>query len=241
MAALLQRPERSETDAATAKRLDKTRRRILMRQSLLLIPAAAIGLVTAALVLPAFADQKSYSLSNFSKVDVSAGIEVDLMQGAFSVKVDTPKNNFDNIIVEVRGDTLRLSRKNTGWFSHGPEFHVTVSAPTYTAVESSSGSHVDGSGLSLKSLKVNVSSGAHVELAGGCSDLRVSISSGAHFDGEDLKCETASVDASSGAHAEAYATRSADGDASSGANVTFHGKPVNFSKDSSSGGSVKSR
>jgi hypothetical protein len=212
-----------------------------MRKSLLLIPAAAVGLVTAALILPAFADQKSYSLSNFSKVDVSAGISVDLLQGPFSVKVDTPQNNFDNLIVELRGDTLRLSRKNTGWFSHGPEYHVTVSAPNYTSIESSSGSRVDGSGLSLKTLKVNVSSGAHVELAGGCSDLRVSISSGAHFDGEDLKCETASVDASSGAHAEAYATRSADGDASSGANVTFHGKPVNFSKESSSGGSVKSR
>jgi len=211
-----------------------------MRQSLLLIPAAAVGLVTAALVLPAFADTKSYNLSNFTKVDVSAGVDVDLVQGAFSVKVDTPRNDFDKIIVEVHGDTLRISRKNTGWFSHGPEYHVTVSAPNYTAIESSSGSRVDGSGLALKSLKVNVSSGAHVELTGGCSDLRVSISSGAHFDGEDLKCETASVDASSGAHAEAFATRSATGDASSGANVTFHGKPADFTKDTSSGGSVKS-
>jgi hypothetical protein len=154
-----------------------------MRQSLLLIPAAAVGLVTAALVLPAFADQKSYNLSNFTKVDVSAGIDVELVQGPYSVKVDTPQNDFDKIIVEVHGDSLRIGRKNTGWFSNGPRYHVTVSAPNYTAVEGSSGSRVDGSGLSLKSLKVNVSSGAHVELAGGCSDLRVSISSGAQFDG----------------------------------------------------------
>jgi hypothetical protein len=71
--------------------------------------------------------------------------------------------------------------------------------------------------------------------------LRVEIASGASFDGEGLKCETANVDASSGAHAEAFAARSADGNASSGANVTFHGNPAILEKDSSSGGSVSAR
>jgi hypothetical protein len=71
--------------------------------------------------------------------------------------------------------------------------------------------------------------------------LRVDISSGADFDGEALKCETASIDASSGADADAFATRSANGDASSGANITFHGKPAEFTKDTSSGGSVRAR
>lgn len=210
-----------------------------MRHSLLLIPAAAIGLVTAAVVFPAFADTKSYSLSNFDKVSVSAGIEVDLVQGPFSVKVDTPKNNFDNLIIEVRGSTLRLGRKNTGWFTKGPEYHVTVSAPSYTAFNVSSGAHVEGAGLSLKAIEIEVSSGAHLALAGACSDLSVGISSGAHFNGEDLKCQTARVDASSGAHADAFASQSASGDASSGAHISFHGKPASVNKDTSSGGSVR--
>jgi hypothetical protein len=211
-----------------------------MRHSLLLIPAAAVALVTAAAVYPAFADTKSYNLSNFEKVSVSAGIEVDLVQGPYSVKVDAPNNNFDNLVIEVRGDTLRIGRRNTGWFTTGPEYHVTVSAPSYTAFSVSSGAHVEGGGLSLKAVKIDVSSGAHLELGGACSNLTIEVSSGAHFNGEDLKCETASVDASSGAHADAFASQSADGDASSGAQINFHGKPASFDKDTSSGGSVRS-
>jgi hypothetical protein len=210
-----------------------------MSKSFAIIPAAALA-AAAAIVLPAWADTKSYNLSNFDSVDVSAGIEVTLIQGPFSVKVDSPQGNFDKIVVEVRGNTLKLGRKNTNWFGRGDDFHVTVSAPNYTGVNASSGSQVEGGGLSVKNLEIGVSSGAQVELAGACSDLSVAVSSGAHFDGEDLKCETARVDASSGARAEAYATRSANGDASSGANVTFHGKPSQFDKDTSSGGSVKS-
>ncbi|MDP3736966.1 MAG: head GIN domain-containing protein [Hyphomonadaceae bacterium] len=210
-----------------------------MRHSLLLIPAAAVGLVTAAVVFPAFADTKSYSLSNFDKLSVSAGIEVDVVQGPFSVKVDTPNNNFDNLVIEVRGSTLRLGRKNTSWFTRGPEYHVTVSAPSYSAFDVSSGAHVEADNLTMKDVSVDVSSGAHIELEGSCAALKLDVSSGAHFNGEDLKCQSASVDASSGAHADAFATQKASGNASSGAHISFHGKPASVSKDTSSGGSVK--
>jgi hypothetical protein len=190
----------------------------------------------------AAADTRTYSLSGFDRVSVSAGIDVDLKQGPFSVVADEPNGKFDNLVLEVRGNTLHISRKsNIGtWFSRGPDIHVAVSAPNYVGIGASSGSAVEGSNLSLKDLEVEVSSGADVDLAGSCTSLRVDISSGADFDGEQLRCETASVDASSGADADAYATRSATGDASSGADVTFHGKPAEFDKDTSSGGSVKS-
>ena len=115
---------------------------------------------------------------------------------------------------------------------------ITVSAPDYQGVGASSGSDVDGQGLSLRNLSVHVSSGADVDLTGSCTDLRVDVSSGADFDGSKLQCQTASVGASSGADADAFATQTASGDASSGADITFHGRPASISKDTSSGGSV---
>jgi hypothetical protein len=213
-----------------------------MRSSTLLLTAAAVAVTTAALVaLPAFADSKTYNLSGFDRVDVSAGIEVTFSQGPFSVKVDDPNGNFDRLIVEVRGNTLKIGRRNN-WFDwRGVDYTATVSAPNLTAIDASSGSAFEGHNLSLRDLKVDVSSGASVEVSGTCAGLRVDVSSGADFEGEALKCETASVDASSGADADAFATRTADGNASSGANVTFHGKPVEFIKDTSSGGSVRTR
>ncbi len=197
-----------------------------MRQSTLLITAAAVAIVTAAVVaLPAFADSKTYGLSGFDRVDVSAGIDVTLSQGPFSIRADEPDGNFDKLIVELRGDTLRIWRRND-WFDwRGIDYSVAVSAPNYVGLDVSSGA---------RSKATTSSSGhqgrrllrANVELSGSCAGLRVDVSSGADFDGEDLKCETASVDASSSADADAFAARSASSNASSGANVTFHGKPA---------------
>ena len=66
-----------------------------MRQSTLLITAAAVAIVTAAVVaLPAFADSKTYGLSGFDRVDVSAGIDVTLSQGPFSIRADEPDGQF---------------------------------------------------------------------------------------------------------------------------------------------------
>ncbi len=211
-----------------------------MRQHLLLTAAATLAVATAAaLASPAFAETRSYTLSGFDRVDVSAGVDVRLSQGPFSVKADERNGDFGKLILEVRGNTLRVSRKTDLLSWNGPDYAVTVSAPTYVEVSVSSGAALEGHNLSLKDLEVGVSSGADVELSGSCAGLRVDISSGADFDGEGLRCETASVDASSGADADAFATRSANGDASSGADITFHGKPAAFTKDTSSGGSVR--
>jgi hypothetical protein len=213
-----------------------------MRSSTLLLTAAAVAVTTAVLVaLPAFADSKTYNLSGFDRVDVSAGIDVTFTQGPFSVKVDEPDGNFDRLIVEVRGNTLKIGRRNSWIDWRGVDYSATVSAPSLVGLDASSGSSFEGLNLSLRDLKIDVSSGANVEISGSCAGLRLDISSGARFEGEDLKCETASVDASSGASADAFAARTADGNASSGANVTFYGKPAELVKDTSSGGSVRAR
>lgn len=213
-----------------------------MRSSTLLLTAAGVAVVTAALVaLPAFADTKTYSVSGFDQVNVSAGIDVTFTQGPFSVRADEPDGNFDKLIIEKRGNTLRIARENNWLNWRGVDYHVAVSAPNLTGIDASSGSAFEGHNLSLRDLDVDVSSGASVEVSGNCAALRVDVSSGADFEGEALKCESASVDASSGADADAFAIRTASGNASSGASVTFHGRPPEMTKDTSSGGSVRAR
>jgi Putative auto-transporter adhesin, head GIN domain len=182
------------------------------------------------------------SYTNFSRVDVSAGVETVVSQGPFDVKAEIKRgDNFDRLIVEVKGDTLHISRQMQMFGGNGPEYRVRVSAPAYEAFDVSSGASLDGANLALKDVDVGVSSGASAKLSGACTALDLDISSGAHFDGEGLRCDVAKVNASSGASADAFATQLADGDASSGASVTFHGSPAKFTEDSSSGGSVQAR
>lgn len=215
------------------------------RAFLILIPALAASLASGCVVAGGsgapYSEALRSSYKNFSHVDVSSGIEVVVAQGNFDVKAEAPGGgDLNNLIVEVRGDTLFIGRKQhmaMGW-DNGPRYRVTVSAPAYSAFDASSGANIGGASLQLSDVEIDVSSGASINLAGACKALRVDISSGAHFDGGDLKCETANVDASSGAHAEAFAARNANGNASSGASVSFRGNPASLEKDENSGGSV---
>lgn len=213
---------------------------LIVLPALLAFPLA--GCVVGVATGEPYSESQRHTYANFDKIDVSAGVEVVASQGPFDVKADVSDGDgFDNLVVEVRNDTLRISRKMSMFSWGGPNYRVTVSAPTYTAIDASSGSHLEAANLTLQDLRLDVSSGASVKLAGACAALDLDISSGASFDGEGLRCTTAMVDASSGASVDAFASQLADGEASSGANVTFHGKPEQMREDSSSGGSVQAR
>ncbi len=217
-----------------------------MHRCLIVLPALLIAPLAGCVVGTAIGEPYKESLrssyANFTRVDVSAGVEAVISQGPFDVKGEIKRGeNFDRLIVEVKGDTLHISRQMEMFGGNGPEYRVTVAAPAYRAFDVSSGASLDGSNLSLQDVDVRVSSGASADLSGTCGKLDVDVSSGARFDGEGLRCGVAKVDASSGASADAFATQEADGNASSGANVTFHGSPAQFREDSSSGGSVRAR
>lgn len=219
-----------------------------MHRILLVVPAvfatALGGCVVGGAVGQTYSESQRHTYSGFSKVDVSAGVEVVVAQGAFDVKAETTEGEgFENLIVEVNGDTLRISRKQTTMFnfSGGPRYRVTVSAPAYSEFEVSSGASLHADSLKLDDVEVDASSGASVHIAGTCTALELDMSSGASFSGDDLRCETADVDASSGASAHAFAARSARGNASSGASVSFSGNPAQLDRDTSSGGSVSAR
>ncbi len=219
------------------------------RAFLILLPTLAAVSVGGCVVGNANANGQPYSdaqrasYTNFDEVDASAGVEVIVTQGAFNVQATSPNNaSLDNLIVEVRDRTLRISRKQKtmGW-GNNARYRIDVSAPTYTGFEASSGSSITGSSLQLADVEISASSGASIELSGACKALRGGASSGARYSGKDLKCETANLHASSGANVQAFATGVASGDASSGASVNFFGNPARLDRDESSGGSVNAR
>lgn len=217
-----------------------------MHRCLIVLPALLAAPLAACVVGMAsgepYNEASRASYTNFTRVDVSAGVETIVNQGPFDVKAEIKRgDNFDKLIVEVKGDTLHISRQPQTFGGNQPEYRVTVSAPAYRAFDVSSGASLNGAKLSLQDVDVSVSSGAQAELSGTCGKLDVEISSGAQFDGESLQCGSAKVDASSGASADVFATQDADGSASAGASVTFHGSPAQFHENSSSGGSVRAR
>lgn len=222
-------------------------------------------LVGAGLVGSVQAETKTFTVGDFSEIDVSAGINVEFSTGqAPSAIVENRKGDFSDIDVSVRGDTLVIKRTkdNWGWgWGRRAEYNVTVTANEISGIEASSGSDVRGAGMRGDTVRIDVSSGADVEVKdivgttviletssgsdlyaeGECQTVRADSSSGSDIVAKGLKCVAANAEASSGSDISVYATSSLNADASSGADISVYGGPTEVNSDKSSGGSVDLR
>ncbi|MEO1659931.1 MAG: head GIN domain-containing protein [Pseudomonadota bacterium] len=219
----------------------------------------ALGLAGAA-----SAETRSFDVGAFTKIDISAGLDLEFQEGgAQSIAVENRKGDFSDIDVLVKGDTLVLKRKknNWGWGRKREQYGITVTAPMISAIEASSGSDVSGRGMSGESIYIDVSSGADVtvngvdggtvtietssgsdaSVSGQCVTVRADASSGSDLEARDLVCQTGEADASSGSDISIHVTGSVSAEASSGADVDVYGGPTDVTSDKSSGGKVSIR
>lgn len=184
------------------------------------------------------------NLSGFDSVEASAGVNVELRQGPFAIKVQAPEDDVKFIRTEVDGSTLKIYREGNfnSWFNwtSGRRL-VTVTAPAYVQIRASSGADVEGDSLALDAITLDASSGGDIEISGTCKTVTAEAGSGGDVNAEDLKCENGNADASSGGDIDLHVTGTANGEASSGGDVRFHGNPTSFTKDESSGGDVDAR
>ncbi|WP_411820771.1 head GIN domain-containing protein [Hyphococcus formosus] len=200
---------------------------------------SAIALATTT----ASAETETYSFAGFSKLDVSAGVNVDVRVGEdYSVSAEGNQKAIDSLRFELDDDTLEIGRKRGSLFSgrHG-KVTVYVELPRLEEVDVSSGSSLEAENIDAAEFEASVSSGARTELHGKCVDLDADGSSGASLDADDFKCEHAKADVSSGANLRIFAAKRIDADASSGGNITVYGNPKQTRIDKSSGGNISIR
>ncbi len=198
------------------------------------------SVAAAALATPAFAETQTFDVAGFTRVSASAGTTVRVTVGGdYSVVAESTAKGLERLRVEIKGDELQIGRKhNTISWGKSDRVVVTVTTPSLSGLEASSGASLDASGVDAGAFSVEASSGGSIDVAGRCDALAAEVSSGGNIDAEGLQCRTASVDASSGGNADIFASESVTGDASSGGNVDVYGKPKNVSKETSSGGSI---
>ncbi len=197
-------------------------------------------LAAALIASPAFAETKTYALTDFTRVSAAAGVDVDVAVGGdYAVTATSSAEGLERLEIKVVGGELQVRRVNK-WprWKHGDDVTVTVAMPALEAVDVSSGASVDATGVDAGAFTINVSSGGSLDISGKCDALDVEVSSGGSVDAATLLCRTANASASSGGSADIYASEGINGDASSGGSVDVSGSPKTVNKDTSSGGSV---
>lgn len=208
-------------------------------KKLVIVASAALACVLNA--TPAFAETKTYAITDFTRISASAGVDVDVTAGGdYSVVATSSAEGLERLEIKVAAGELQIRRKSKGWrWKRGDDVNVKVALPALEAVDVSSGASVDAVGVDAGAFSIDVSSGGSLDIVGTCEALTVDVSSGGSVDADALQCRTANASASSGGSADIFASESVNGDASSGGSIEVSGSPKSVNKDTSSGGSFE--
>lgn len=182
-------------------------------------------------------------VDNFSKIEVSSGIDLILKQGDIASVVAEARNDemLESILTEVEGNTLKIYSKQK-MFKPGPRnVYVTfrdisgIKATGGSDVKAESGIHVTdleinaygGSDVSLEieadKLKCIISGGSDAKLKGEVREFTSQASGGSDLKAKELVTEVCTLEVSGGSDGYITVNGTLNVKASGGSDVTYYG------------------
>lgn len=206
--------------------------------------------------------KKDRSVSGFTSLSVSSGIDLYLRQGnAEKLTIEAKDVDEEDVKSEVRNGTLKLyiDRRGMNWgFNFGRDRYVKayVTFKQLRDLQASGGADVFGQGtltftdlnleasggsdvkLTLKADELNASAsgGADLYVEGTARTLNANGSGGADLDARKLVAEIGNANSSGGSDVYIHATRELSLKASGGSDIYYYG-PAKVLASSESGGS----
>ncbi|MBN8826233.1 MULTISPECIES: head GIN domain-containing protein [unclassified Spirosoma] len=227
---------------------------------------ATILLATTTYTLHAQDWKKDRSVSGFTGLSVSSGIDLYLTQGnSEKITLEGKGVDEDRVITEVKNGTLKLyiERKGFGGWNFGRNNYVKayVTFKQLSNLQASGGADVFGQGrltfndlnleasggsdvkLDLKADELNVSAsgGADAILQGSARTLNAHGSGGADLDARKLTVDVCNASSSGGSDVYVHANQELTMKASGGADIYYSGSAKVLSKSESGGGDIKRR
>lgn len=204
-------------------------------------------LTTALLAILVFCsvslNAQSRDIPNFSAISASTSVSVTLIKAdAPAIEYRMIKGKDENLITEVKGNTLKIKTKSkNGWsWSSNAQAEVTVYYTQLSDINVAAGASLKASDpIYTEDMDIDVSSGASADIEVICTELSADASSGATIKLEGSSSKS-SYDASSGAsiRAKTLTSNKVRAEASSGASISLHADK-SLNADASSGGSIK--
>lgn len=212
------------------------------------------------------ANAQPRSVSGFSSIDVSDGIDVYLTQGNEETVVvsASSKEYVDKITTRVENGVLKIYFGRESGISitwRDRKLKAYISVKTLESIDASAGSDVIVKGtLTLNKLKmdlsggsdfvgnvkinelvVEMSGGSDVRLSGSATNVKIDASGGSDFSGYALAADYVVIDASGGSDAEISVSKELYAEATGGSDIDYKGSPVIKHSSSVRGSSVTKR
>ncbi|MVM38130.1 DUF2807 domain-containing protein [Spirosoma sp. HMF3257] len=210
--------------------------------------------------------KKDRTISGFTGLSVSSGIDVYLTQGnSEKLTLEAKGVDEDRVISEVRNGTLKLyiERKGfSGWnFGRNTYVKAYLTFKQLNNLQASGGADVFGQGklsfndlnleasggsdvkLELKADKLNVSAsgGADAILQGSAQILNANGSGGADLDARKLTADICNANSSGGSDVYVNASKELTMKASGGSDIYYYGPAKVLAKSESGGSDIKRR
>ena len=166
----------------------------------------------------------SREVTEFTRISVSNGLEIDVQVGqAPSVVVSGDDNILPVIVTTVDGDELKVATEpNTNLVKQQPLL-VTITTPTLVALSLDGGSKAKVAGEVAAALSVLASGGSEATVVGNATALTAEASGGSKLHLDELLAQDAHLIATGSSQIDARVYATAQVDASGGAQVSIMG------------------
>jgi hypothetical protein len=229
--------------------------------------SALLAILVFSFCLPVLADSETRDIEGFDAIAVGGGIELHVQQGdTFHVEVVSPTDDADDVITEIRDNTLTIRRDRSffsslNWFGFVVRDSVNVTLPVLTSLSASGGSNVrgesvfsvddleistsGGSDLSIEveadTLEISTSGGSDMTVAGSTNRVRVQTSGGSDLHAADLEAKDADLTSSGGSDISITVLERLTARASGGSDIQYSGNPDYTDINDSGGADVRRR
>ncbi|MEO5775839.1 MAG: head GIN domain-containing protein [Flavobacterium sp.] len=194
---------------------------------------------------------------NFTKIDVSRGLNVTLEQAdTYLVEVEADENLQEHITTKVENGTLFITSDEN--IDDATAKNIRVKLPSLTSIETTSGSSVTtnntfkGTDIDVKTssgseadlniefdnVRCESTSGSTLAVKGKALKLNTHSSSGSEIDANGLLVNDVVSESTSGSSTDVHPLVSLNAKASSGSSIDYGSSPKTVVKEESSGGSV---
>src|SRR5215813_8070057 len=93
-----------------------------------------VVLAACTLALPALASSETRSVSGFTRIELSAPVDVEVRPGKFAMTLEMDSDVARHLTTEVKDDTLRISLDGTNLNFHGKQ-RIKLTMPEFRSVK----------------------------------------------------------------------------------------------------------
>jgi hypothetical protein len=202
--------------------------------------AAVAGALALCLSTSAWPETRQFDAPGLHALQISGAFRVQIVSGDTpSVVIEGSAEDLRRVHVSSSRGVLRLNGECTfGCDYEGIDVTARITVPTLDRVEVSKGAQVQIAGLRADDLRIAVSMGGVLEIAGSCDSLRVDVSMGGQLAAGAFACREVDVDAGMGGVARINASERVNAGANMGGEIEVSGAPSARQEREFMGGAV---